>query len=385
MTAAVALAATLPWILAPFVIVWRARNSRSLDDWSDVVPAPVPRVSVVIPARNEARNIERCLRSVLGSKHPDLEVIVVDDHSTDETGGLARAIALDDARVRVIMPDPLPEGWFGKQWACTAGAAVATGEILLFTDADTVHAPDLMARSVNAMRARGADLLSVAGRQELGTFWERAVQPQMFGILVARYGSTERVSNATRPEDAIANGQCIFITRAAYDASGGHAAVRDKVAEDLALAQRFVRQGRRLALVAGLDQLGTRMYTSLDEIVRGWRKNVYVGGRDAMPSGPLMRALFPMALLAAPLFSLAPVVAFLAGLAGLASPHVFLWAAVCVLVTLGFWMAAYAFQRLPVWYAAAYPLGAAVVLYIAVAALVRGPRVDWKGRSYTAR
>lgn len=385
MTAAVALAATLPWILAPFVIVWRARNSRSLDDWSDVVPAPVPRVSVVIPARNEARNIERCLRSVLGSKHPDLEVIVVDDHSTDETGGLARAIALDDARVRVIMPDPLPEGWFGKQWACTAGAAVATGEILLFTDADTVHAPDLMARSVNAMRARGADLLSVAGRQELGTFWERAVQPQMFGILVARYGSTERVSNATRPEDAIANGQCIFITRAAYDASGGHAAVRDKVAEDLALAQRFVRQGRRLALVAGLDQLGTRMYTSLDEIVRGWRKNVYVGGRDAMPSGPLMRALFPMALLAAPLFSLAPVVAFLAGLAGLASPHVFLWAAVCVLVTLGFWMAAYAFQRLPVWYAAAYPLGAAVVLYIAVAALVRGGRVEWKGRAYSAR
>ncbi|HEX8726553.1 MAG TPA: glycosyltransferase family 2 protein [Gemmatimonadaceae bacterium] len=385
MTAAVALAASLPWVLAPFVIVWRARNSRSLDDWSDVVPAPVPRVSVVIPARNEARNIERCLRSVLGSKHPDLEVIVVDDHSTDETGGLARAIALDDARVRVIMPDPLPDGWFGKQWACTAGAAVATGEILLFTDADTVHAPDLMARSVNAMRARGADLFSVAGRQELGTFWERAVQPQMFGILVARYGSTERVSNATRPEDAIANGQCIFITRAAYDASGGHAAVRDKVAEDLALAQRFVRQGRRLALVAGLDQLGTRMYTSLDEIVRGWRKNVYVGGRDAMPSGPLMRALFPMALLAAPLFSLAPVVAFLAGLAGLASPHVFLWAAVCVLVTLGFWMAAYAFQRLPVWYAAGYPLGAAVVLYIAVAALVRGPRVDWKGRSYTAR
>lgn len=385
MTAAVALAATLPWILAPFVIVWRARNSRSLDDWSDVVPAPVPRVSVVIPARNEARNIERCLRSVLGSKHPDLEVIVVDDHSADETGGLARAIALDDARVRVIMPDPLPDGWFGKQWACTAGAAVATGEILLFTDADTVHAPDLMARSVNAMRARGADLLSVAGRQELGTFWERAVQPQMFGILVARYGSTERVSNATRPEDAIANGQCIFITRAAYDASGGHAAVRDKVAEDLALAQRFVRQGRRLALVAGLDQLGTRMYTSLDEIVRGWRKNVYVGGRDAMPSGPLMRALFPMALLAAPLFSLAPVVAFLAGLAGLASPHVFLWAAVCVLVTLGFWMAAYAFQRLPVWYAAAYPLGAAVVLYIAVAALVRGGRVEWKGRAYSAR
>ncbi len=384
MTVPVVLLAALPWVLAPLVVVWRARNSRSLDDWSDVVPPPVPRVSVIIPARNEARNIERCLRSVLTSNHPDLEVIVVDDHSTDETGGLARAVALDDARVRVIVPEPLPEGWFGKQWACWAGAAAATGDVLLFTDADTVHAPDLIARSVNAMRARGAELLSVAGRQELGTFWERVVQPQMFALLVARFGSTERVSTAKRPADAIANGQCIFVTRAAYDASGGHEAVRDKVAEDLALAQRFVRQGRRLALVAGLDQLSTRMYTSLDEIVRGWRKNVYVGGRDAMPEGRLVRALFPVALLGAPLFSLAPVTVFLAGLVGLTSPLAFLWATGCVVVTLVFWMAAYAFQRLPVWYAAAYPLGLLVVLYIAVAALVRGASVEWKGRAYRA-
>jgi chlorobactene glucosyltransferase len=382
MSVALALLAALPWVLAPLVVVWRARQSRSLDEWSDVVPAPVPRVSVVIPARNEARNIERCLGSVLSTNHPDFEVIVVDDHSTDETGGLARAMALDDARVRVITPEPLPEGWFGKQWACAAGAAVATGEILLFTDADTVHAPDLVARSVNAMRARGAELLSVAGRQELRTFWERVVQPQMFGLLVARYGGTETVSSAKRPAGAIANGQCIFVTRAAYDASGGHAAVRDKVAEDLALAQRFVRQGRRLALVAGLEQLSTRMYTSLDEIVRGWRKNVYVGGRDAMPDGRLMRALFPAALLGAPLFSLAPAVVFLAGLAGLTSPPVFLWAAGCVVVTLGFWMAAYAFQRLPVWYAVAYPLGLLVMLYIDVVALAWGARVEWKGRRY---
>ncbi len=382
MTVPVALLAALPWVLAPLVVVLRARNSRSLDDWSDVVPPPVPRVSVVIPARNEARNIERCLRSVLASNHPDLEVIVVDDHSTDETGGLARAIALDDPRVRVITPEPLPDGWFGKQWACAAGAAVATGDVLLFTDADTVHAPDLVARSVNAMRARGADLLTVAGAQELGTFWERVVQPQMFGLLVARYGGTERVSNARRPADAIANGQCIFVTRAAYDASGGHEAVRDKVAEDLALAQRFVRQGRRLALVAGLDQLSTRMYTSLDEIVRGWQKNVYVGGRDAMPDR-LSRALFPLALLGAPLVALAPPVVLLAGLAGLTSPAALLWAVVTVGFAVAFWGAGYAFLKLPVWYAFAYPLGLLAVLYIAVIALARGRRLEWKGRSYS--
>ncbi len=383
MTAPVALLAALPWVLAPLAVVLRARYSKSLDDWSEVVPPPVPRVSVIIPARNEARNIERCMRSVLTSTHPHFEVIVVDDHSTDETGGLARAVALDDPRVRVIVPEPLPDGWFGKQWACAAGAAAATGDVLLFTDADTVHAPDLMARSVNAMRARGAELLSVAGWQELGTFWERVVQPQMFALLVARYGGTERVSNARRPSDAIANGQCIFITRAAYDASGGHEAVRDKVAEDLALAQRFVRQGRRLALVAGLDQLSTRMYTSLAELVRGWQKNVYVGGRDAVPDDRLSRALFPVALLGVPLVALAPAAGLVAALAGLTSVGVMVWAVVTVGFGLLFWAAAYAFLKLPVWYAFTYPLGLVVVLYIAVTALARGRRVQWKGRAYS--
>ncbi len=384
MTPALAFLAALPWIVAPLVVVLRARRSRSLDEWSDVPPRPTPRVSVVIPARNEARNIERCLNSVRATDYPAVEVIVVDDHSTDGTGALARAAAERDARVRVIAPDPLPSGWFGKQWACRAGAGVATGEILLFTDADTVHAPDLIARSVNAMFARDAALLTVAGAQELGTFWERVVQPQFFALLLVRYGGTERVSRATSPSAAIANGQCIFIRRSAYDASGGHEAVRDKVAEDLALAQRFVSQGRRIALLLGLDQLSTRMYTSLGEIVRGWTKNVYVAGREAAPGGAWGRALFPLLLVAGPLFGLAPVVAVLAGLPGHAPPGVLLWGALGVAGTLAPWIAVYRVARLPVWYALLYPLGQLVLLYIEALALLRGQRVEWKGRRYSA-
>jgi len=379
----VALLAALPWAIAPLVMVLRARHSRRLDEWSDVVAPPVPLLSVVIPARDEARNIERCLRSVLATSHPALEVIVVDDHSSDGTGGLARAVAESDVRVRVIVPPPLPEGWFGKQWACATGAAIATGEILLFTDADTEHGPDLIPRSVNAMRGRGSELLTVAGRQELGTFWERVVQPQFFALLVARYGGTERVNAATNPSDVIANGQCIFIRRDAYDASGGHEAVRDKVAEDLALAQRFVEQRRRIALVLGIDQLSTRMYTSLSEIVRGWTKNVYAGGREAVPGGPWGRALFPLVLVAGPLFGLAPAAALLAGLAGIVSPGASLWGVLGIVASLPMWIGFYRFAKLPVWYALLYPLGLAVVLYIVVVALARGPRVEWKGRRYT--
>ncbi len=385
MTPVLASLAALPWIIAPLVVVLRARHSRSLDEWPDVVPSPVPLVSVVIPARDEARNIDRCLNSVVTTTYPAVEVIVVDDHSADGTGRLARAVAERDARVHVITPGPLPDGWLGKQWACRAGAAIAAGDILLFTDADTVHAPDLIARSVNAMRGRGAELLTVAGAQELGTFWERVVQPQFFALLLARYGNTERVSKATNPSAVIANGQCIFIRRDAYDASGGHEAVRDKVAEDLALAQRFVAQGRRIALLLGIEQLSTRMYTSLAEIVRGWTKNVYVGGREAAPGRAWGRALFPLLLVAGPLFGLAPVVALCAGLLGLPLPGVLLWGSLGAGSSLLLWIAFYHVARLPVWYALLYPLGLLVLLYIEARSLVRGPRVEWKGRRYNAR
>ena len=103
----------------------------------------------------------------------------------------------------------------GKQWACATGAAAATGEILCFADADTTHAPDLLPRAANALRTRGAALLSVAGHQELGTFWEKVVQPQVFAVIAGRYGGGDRVSRARRPVDKIANGQCLLMTRAA--------------------------------------------------------------------------------------------------------------------------------------------------------------------------
>src|SRR6185437_14783611 len=118
-----------------------------------------PLVSVIIPARNEARNIERCVRSVLASTYPSLEVIVVDDHSTDATGSIARAMAAHDSRLVVIDAPDLPAGWFGKQWACATGARAARGQLLVFTDADTRHAPDLLSRAVNALRDRDASLL----------------------------------------------------------------------------------------------------------------------------------------------------------------------------------------------------------------------------------
>lgn len=376
-----AIGVALWWIIVPIIVAWRARQAQHLGDFPADPPADPPMLSVVIPARDEARNIERCVRSVLASGYRRLEVVVVDDASRDGTGRLARALAAGDDRLRVVHTEPLPGGWFGKPWACATGAAVARGSLLCFVDADTRQASDLLPRAVRAMRARGADLLSVAGRQELGSFWERVIQPQVFAMLTARYGGPEIVNRSPRVHDKIANGQFILVTRDAYEAVGGHGAVRDKVAEDLMLAQRFFAAGRRVILVAGTDQLATRMYTSLGELVRGWRKNIFAGSADALPAIPAVRALLPLLLLLGPLFALAPVVALVAGVATASAP-LLAFGIIATVASLLWWAVVNRSMGVSMVYALAFPLGAVLLLYIIATALVRGRRVEWKGREY---
>lgn len=373
---------SLPWILPQVITLFRLHNSRSLDDESAEPPIDAPLVSVIVPARNEAHNIARCVTSILATSYPRLELIVVDDSSTDGTGEAALRAAQGDSRARVVLNRPLPEGWFGKQWACTTGANTASGEILLFTDADTHHASDLVTRSVNAIHRTSADMFSIAGRQELGGFWEKLIQPQMFAILSMRYGGTESVNNSPLASEKIANGQCIFFTRSAYDSIGGHASVKTVVAEDLMLAQTVFSRGRKLVLMLGVDQLSTRMYTSLQGLIDGWRKNVFAAGLDSMPFGRFGRVVFPFALLTPPLMQLLPLIVLAMAAFGLVSAGVLLWAVIAVTATLLWWVVVYAQVGESPLYAFLYPLGALVLLYLFATAIIRGRRVTWKGRTY---
>ena len=384
MSIAVPLLLAVPWLATPLVTVLRARHSRTLDDEDARAPRDAPPVSIVSPARNEARAIVRCLESVLAADYPRLEVIVVDDHSTDSTAPLVQAIAERDARVTIVTPAPLPDAWFGKQWACAAGAANARGEIIGFIDADTWQAPDLVPRVVNAMRARGSDMLTVAGTQEMGSLWERLLQPQVFAILLARYGGTEIVNASPRAADKIANGQCLFVRRDAYDGVGGHAAVRGKVAEDLALAQRLFTMGYRTTMVLGMKQFSTRMYASLRELVDGWGKNVYAGGVDAMPAGFAGRLLFPLLLPLPALSGVLPPLLLMLALAGVLGHGWLVWSACVTAINVIWWTAVYVALGLSPLYALLHPLGAAVLLYISVRAIGRGRQVQWKGRRYVA-
>ncbi|HUO50964.1 MAG TPA: glycosyltransferase family 2 protein [Gemmatimonadaceae bacterium] len=373
----------LPWVVVPLLMIWRLRGSRTLDGDAFDTPPNAPLVSVIIPARNEAHNIARCLASVLGSTYRGIEVIVVDDRSEDETATIAQGFADRDGRVRVIEAPPLPDGWFGKQWACENGGMAANGGVLLFTDADTVHGPELVARAVNAMQARAVDMLSVVGRQEMRTFWERVAQPHFFAMIAMRFGGTGEVNASPHVEDKIANGQCIFVTRRAYETIGGHASVRMKPAEDLALAQRTFAMGLRYEMIIGLDHLSTRMYGSLREIVDGWTKNIWTAAPDAMPGGRMGRALLAPALVLPALFVLAPPAVMLAAAVAPVPLNLVAWGMLCTGLMLVYWTLVYGALagRSPM-YAFAFPLGAGVVLYTILRAIARGRRVEWKGRGY---
>ncbi len=361
--------------LAVLAVGYLSRRPR-LREYAPQIRGPF--VSVIIPARDEAVNIEACARSVLATAYQPLEVIVVDDGSNDGTPEIVERLARSPeaaGRLRLVRGAELPPDWFGKQWALIQGYREARGELLLFVDADTRHHPELVPRTVRALAAERVDLVSVLGRQEMATFWERLVLPHVFVALASRVGDLRRV-NRTRVEwDAIASGQYILTTRAAYEAAGTHAAVKRVVVEDMALAQRYVRHHLDIFLTHGDEYLTTRMYRSLAGIIEGWTKNLALGVPLAFP--PL-----------APLRRLVPYLMWLPALVWIAPPVLWAvfgwwWAGVTTLISLGIWVAVYWGQRAPLWYALLYPLGAGVVAGIMIRSALRGSRkVEWRGRLY---
>jgi glycosyltransferase involved in cell wall biosynthesis len=229
-----------------------------------------PTVSVIVPARNEQACLGACLQSLLSQNGVPFEIIVVDDHSTDRTREIA--LSFSNPQIRVIEAGPLPPGWTGKNNAVAAGAAAARGECLLFTDADTIHLPGSLARSIEEAKRHGAALLSYSPQQIVDSFWEKAVMPVIFAELAASFRPSQ-VSNPNSPA-AAANGQYILVTREAYDAGGGHAAISASLLEDVALARAVKLSGRRIFFRYAADAVRTRMYRNLAQLREGWTKNL---------------------------------------------------------------------------------------------------------------
>jgi glycosyltransferase involved in cell wall biosynthesis len=224
-------------------------------------------VSVIIPARNEEPNLQRCLQSLVAQTTPPFELIVVDDHSTDRT----RSSAQSFPTLQVLEADPLPDGWSGKSNACWTGAKLAKGKWLLFTDADTRHAINSIEQGFREAESNHAALLSYSPKQEVDGFWERALMPVIFAELAKTYRPKE-VSDPTSPA-AAANGQYLLIRRDVYDVVGGHAAVAHAILEDVELAKLVKRAGYKLQFSMS-DAVSTRMYRTFGQMWEGWTKNL---------------------------------------------------------------------------------------------------------------
>jgi chlorobactene glucosyltransferase len=368
-----------PWLLPFFTLPRLARRTPNLSD------APLGSgvlVSVIIPARNESSTIATVVRSILASTYQPFELLVVDDRSTDDTAEVLRR-ASQDSRVRLVSGADLPEGWYGKPWACYQGYQAARGELFLFTDADTRHQPELLQRAVGALLAERADLLTISPAQRCVTFWERIVMPQIWFLLALRY-TPRSVNRARRARDVIANGQFILTTRAAYEQAGTHKAVRQEVAEDLALAQAFVREGLKLHFAFAERLMETRMYQGLAHLIEGWSKNVYLGGRRSFPDEPIQRALVPVILTVALTFWLIPPGVLISCILASGS-CAFLTSSAIAATALSvlFWILICLGMAIPPAYGLGYPVGALVALYIVFRSTWRGSRrVEWRGRVY---
>ena len=228
-------------------------------------------VSAIIPARNEERTIAQAVISV--AEQPEIrEVVVVNDQSSDSTGEILRRLAAGQPKLRVCEAGPLPAGWVGKNHAASLGAQKAACDWLLFTDADALHLPGSTARALAEAESRRADLVSYSPGQEMHTWWERAMIPFVFCRLSQLY-SYATVNDPDSPA-AAANGQYLLVRRNVYEQIGGHAAVRDEVLEDVALARLAKSAGFRLHFAPGEQICRVRMYASFQAMWEGWSKNL---------------------------------------------------------------------------------------------------------------
>lgn len=229
-----------------------------------------PRVSVLVPARNEARTITACVTSLLRQDYPDFEVIVLDDASTDSTGAQLDALAarFPQLNVRHSMED-VPAGWNGKSYACHRLAQQASGDWLLFTDADTAHTPHSIRRGVEQALHLNAALLSVLPYQQTGSWSERLLVSFIVDFLTLLGLDLEG-----RGGRVAANGQYLLVRADAYHKAGGHAAIAGELVDDFALAKLMQANVYKTALVDGTDMVRCRMYHSAGEVWNGFSKNL---------------------------------------------------------------------------------------------------------------
>lgn len=361
------------------VDLWRGRRGPILapDD-----PGPqevsLPLLTVLVAAKDEEANIGWCLSGLVRQDYPNLQLVVVNDRSTDRTGQIIDEFAAADPRVTGVHVRELRPGWFGKNNAMREGVERARGQWLCFSDADCAYdSPRLLTAAMRYALREGIDFLSILPRLEQNSFWERVVQPVAGAIMVLWFPPNRVNDPASRC--AYANGAFMLMSRAAYERLGGHEPVKATLNEDMHMARRAKQIGLRLRVIRGGDMYRVRMYSGLRQIWCGWSR-IFYGCFGTLP-----KLLGSVAMLT--FFSLSPYVTLL--LSPLSGSDWEWLAAAAGLTLVAQQSVLWPFYQLggssPVW-ALTYPLGAAVCLGMTVNAMRRlggAVTTTWRGTTYT--
>jgi chlorobactene glucosyltransferase len=337
-----------------------------------------PRVSILIPARNESETIGRCITSLLEQDYGDFEVLVLDDHSEDGTGIVLAQFA--DQRLRVINGLPLPEGWTGKTWACQQLADAATGELLLFTDADTVFRSDTLSRGVAVMAVTNADLLTAIIHNSVPTIGEKITVPFLFWAIMSilPLGIAYRWRNSQAL--VAANGKFMLFRKLSYQLIGGHREVRTEAAEDIALARRIKKAGMSWRMIDATDCVSTRMYRGFVSAWQGFSKNFF-----AIFDYRLIPALFVWCWML--LITWQPLIEAGRGVVRLNFNGQFYAAVVTILFAVIVWSVVAVKAKLPGKIVFLYPLTMTVASGLGFASIVLTilGKTSWKGRMLPRR
>jgi cellulose synthase/poly-beta-1,6-N-acetylglucosamine synthase-like glycosyltransferase len=373
----------LVWATRHYLIWREARQNRILTPDCPSLEGPRPHVSVFVAAKDEEQNITPCLTTLLGQNYSPFDVTVIDDRSTDRTAEIVQGLARRDARLRLMRVDHLPEGWCGKCHAMWKGIATTDSPWIALTDADCRQlSPQTLSVAMRYAADTKADMLSVLPVLEMRGFWENVVQPVCSGVMMIWF-PPDKVNDPTRP-NAYANGAFILMKRSAHQVIGTHAAVRDKLMEDMHLAARIKQAGLTLRVVRSCGLYSVRMYTSLGEIFRGWSR-IFFGTFGTLPR-------LAVSLIVMLLMGLLPYASTIAGLSAAAGGAGGWWvaaglaglgaAAVQLSVIYRFYKIVGA-QKLLAW---SYPIGGSVVvaaLLMAMSKHCRGATVVWRNTRYT--
>jgi glycosyltransferase involved in cell wall biosynthesis len=337
----------------------------------------LPPLTVLVAAKDEEANIERCVRGLLAQDYSRLQVIAINDRSSDQTGVILDQLAAADPRLLALHVRELASGWFGKNHAMHLGVQHATGEYLCFTDADcTFDSTRLLSSAMRFALTEKSDLLSVLPRLEAGTFWERVVQPVAGAVMV--FWFPPQAVNDPASKRAYANGAFMLMSRAVYDRLGGHEPIKATLNEDMHLARRSKDLGLRLRVIRGGDLYRVRMYTGIVQIWRGWSR-IFYGCFGTFP-----RLLVSVLMLA--IFSVGPYVTLgLAPLAGAGGWPLALAAGFAIAAQQSVMWRFYSVTGNGAPWAATYPIGAAICLAMTLNSMRRlvGTTTTWRGTQYS--